>query len=469
MIYQPVWYVLPYLYTRTTGLLSVYLQALATAFGVSDFLVSRLLLPTSLEPEDLAVGNAGLVSRRDHFVVTQPRPSLNAARWMKVVTRPNPLTAVTGKSADAPSGADYVVVWLPKRRDIVNKTIDVYFSRLNQHRPVLTRDTFEKDLDALYDGTGTYDPGFLCSFYFVLALGTSCECNGRIPGAEQDSDGTSQSLSDSVTQEEFFDNALAIKQELSVSLSSLQALILLHSYLYIEVRPSSNHAVRPVRLNSLQRPGRTLWRLVGSLVRLALELGLHLDPCDDNDGPEAYTQEECRLRVRLWTVILILDRHTSIVLGRPLAVAPFHASTFKPSGNPAEGLSDYFALSAAVSEIQADIICSLYMPTRQSADSFMRHATRILTLMQETRRQLPESHALYFGGTEDWSTENRPSLVLDMPMNERLNLLNILGTRVLLLRALFSSKKIPFSPRLKALTDGASQVYPESSLGLTSL
>jgi hypothetical protein len=160
---------------------------------------------------------------------------------MKVATRRNralPLAVATTGSDDAPSDADHVAVWLPKRRDIVDKTVDVYFSRLNQHRPVLTRDMFERELNALYDGIGTYDPGFLCSFYFVLALGMSCEHNSHVSGAKQPSDDVSQSLSDSVTQQESFDNALAIKQELSVSISSLQALILLHSYLYIEVRLS---------------------------------------------------------------------------------------------------------------------------------------------------------------------------------------------------------------------------------------
>jgi hypothetical protein len=191
-------------------------------------------------------------------------------------------------------------------------------------------------------------------------------------------------------------------------------------------------------------------------VRLALELGLHLDPYDDSKGPKDYTQAECHLRARLWTIILVLDRCTSIVLGRPLAVAPFQPSMLRSSSGLIEGLSDYFVSSTAVSEIQADIVNSLYIPTRQSTDSTTRHTTRILMCMQETRRQLPDNCALYLGGTEDWSTEKRTSLVLDMPINERLILLNILGTRVMLLRALFSFKEMAFSFRQKALTDGAS-------------
>jgi hypothetical protein len=126
---------------------------------------------------------------------------------------------------------------------MLDKIVDVYFMRLNHHRPVFMRNTFEKNLDALYDGTAPHDPGFVCSVYLILALGTLSELNNRVSGAEKEgkppvSGAPLKKLmpADWPSQEEFFDLALAVKPELRVTLSSLQALILLHWYLYTEVR-----------------------------------------------------------------------------------------------------------------------------------------------------------------------------------------------------------------------------------------
>lgn len=207
-----------------------------------------------------------------------------------------------------------------------------------------------------------------------------------------------------------------------------------------------------------QRQGRTLWRLVGSLVRLAIELGLHHDPTtvvtEDNPDTPTFTEEECQLRIRLWAIILVHDRGTSILLGRPLAIAPSDSNTPRPSRATGNEISEHFVLSGPISEIQADIINSLYAPTRQTADSIMRHATRIIKSMYEFRRQLPESYMWYFSGTDEWSSERKTKLVQDITADEGLTLLKIGITRILLLRALFSSKELPFHSRLSALIDG---------------
>lgn len=212
-----------------------------------------------------------------------------------------------------------------------------------------------------------------------------------------------------------------------------------------------------------QRQGRTLWRLVGSLVRLAIELGLHHDPAtfhqvnpNDPSGPPVpqFSEEECQLRIRLWGIVLIHDRGTSILLGRPLAIAPSDSNTPRPSRGKGSDVSDHFVYSGPVAEIQADIINSLYAPTVQSAYSIIRHASRIIKSMVELRRQLPESYKWYFGGTDDWSTERRTKLVQEITEDQGLTLLKIGITRILLLRALFSSQEMPYNQRLRALVDG---------------
>lgn len=127
---------------------------------------------------------------------------------------------------------------------MVSAVVDVYFARLNIHRPVLSRASFQRSLDELYKGGPiALDPGFVCSVYLVLALGTLSELNDRINTRHNQGQGIPIGPSvyaevmpaDWPTSEELFERALAVKPDLRVTLSSLQALILLHWYLYTEV------------------------------------------------------------------------------------------------------------------------------------------------------------------------------------------------------------------------------------------
>jgi hypothetical protein len=114
---------------------------------------------------------------------------------------------------------------------------------------------------------------------------------------------------------------------------------------------------------------------------------------------------------------MVHDRGTSILLGRPLAIAPYDSNTPRPThglkGQNAD-FSEHFLLPHPIAEIQADIINSLYAPSRQSAETIMRHASRIIKSMLEFRRQLPDSYKWYFGGTEDWPLKRRQKLVQDI-------------------------------------------------------
>jgi hypothetical protein len=201
-----------------------------------------------------------------------------------------------------------------------------------------------------------------------------------------------------------------------------------------------------------QRQGRTLWRLVGSLVRLSIELGLHHDPTAQK---ATFTEEEALLRIRLWGIVMVHDRGTSILLGRPLAIAPFDSNTPHPTRSKnGHDFSEHFLLSHPIAEIQADIINSLYTPTKQTGDTLMRHATRIIKSMVEFRNRLPESYTHYFGGTDDWPLERKTKLVQDITEDQGLTLLKIGISRILLLRALFSSRELSYEQRRKALVDG---------------
>jgi hypothetical protein len=166
--------------------------------------------------------------------------------------------------------------------------------------------------------------------------------------------------------------------------------------------------------------------------------------------------------MRLWAIVLVHDRGTSILLGRPLAIAPTDSNTPHPtrSANRHSDFSEHFELSNPVADIQADIINSLYTPGHQGGDSIMRNATRIIRSMLEFRKSMPEKYRYYFGGTGDWPLEKKSKLVQDITENEGLTLLKIGIARILLLRALFSSKELSYSQRHKALVDGeVSRLY----------
>lgn len=175
-----------------------------------------------------------------------------------------------------------------------------------------------------------------------------------------------------------------------------------------------------------------------------------------------FSEEEAQLRIRLWGIVMVHDRGTSILLGRPLAIAPSDSNTPHPS-RPLTGqhlgYSEHFLLSHPVAEIQADIINSLYSPSNKSADAVMRHATRIIKSMMEFRRQLPECYKYYFGGTDDWSLEKKQELVRGITEDQGLTLLKVGISRILLLRALFSLKELDYTHRSRALVDGEHNIY----------
>ncbi|KAJ7127164.1 hypothetical protein C8R44DRAFT_733798 [Mycena epipterygia] len=426
-------------------------QSLAKNFGVSADIVS-VIAANQVDKEDLAVGSSGLTSGRDRSIHEAAIPR-DPAHWLTVTVRrgSNAFANPPHIATVAPNLPGAMDIWLPKDRKMVNTIVSVYFEHLNIHRPVFARRDFDKALNDLYAGQISasvdthpqHDPGFLCSFYLILALGTLSDLNKRSVQhpIDVDDSATQQLLvkklmpPDWPEHDEFFERALSVKPDLRVTISSLQALILLHWYLYTE------------------RQGRTLWRLVGSLVRLSIELARSTQL----PSTVCFTEEECILRVKLWGIILIHDRGTSILLGRPLGIAPSDSNTPRPSRPKSSGrhddFSEHFELSHAVAEIQADIINSLYSPTRQKGDAIMRNATRVIKSMSEFRRSLPDKYQYYFGGTDDWNLEQKTKLVQEINEDEGLTLLKVGIARLLLLRALFSSTELHYEHRHKALID----------------
>jgi hypothetical protein len=214
------------------------LQALAKNFGVSAEIVNEVPLgPPPAGEEDLGVGSSELASGRDRGTSEyEPR---DKSQWFRVSLR-RPSISNPYMSPPEIKPAPSPAIWLPQDGKMVKHIVDIYFTRLNIHRPVFPRRAFESTLNALYEGqTLQVDAGYICSLYLILALGTLSELNrGATKQESATNSGTPHSklvLRDWPLPGEFFDRALSVKPDLRVAISSLQALILLHWYLYTEV------------------------------------------------------------------------------------------------------------------------------------------------------------------------------------------------------------------------------------------
>ncbi|KAG6369586.1 hypothetical protein JVT61DRAFT_14246 [Boletus reticuloceps] len=186
-------------------------------------------------------------------------------------------------------------------------------------QPVFFRSDFERRLNALYHMENVnHDPGFATLVDNGLKSPTDSPISTQklLPGEWPE-------------HYECFERALAVKPHLCVTITSLQALI---SYNGICTQRSALRVDRvlyhPILTRFTQRQGRSLWRLVGTLVRLSIELGLHHDPTSQNN---TFTEEEAQLRIRLWGIVILHDRGTSILLGRPLPIAPSDTNTPHPA------------------------------------------------------------------------------------------------------------------------------------------
>jgi hypothetical protein len=219
-------------------------QALVNTFSVA---LESLQTPPA-DTEDLAVGSGGLASGRDRNMSETFAPK-DQNKWKTLTMRRTSIAYIINVSEDEVQPAESpIAIYLPENRAFVGRIVQVYFKQLNPHRPVFARHVFEQKLAALYENRNghSHDPGFICSLYLVLALGTMCEINnavGKTPEGFKSSESSIARAIDAMpkdwpTYTDFFERALTIKPDLKVTLSSLQALILLHWYLYTEVRCS---------------------------------------------------------------------------------------------------------------------------------------------------------------------------------------------------------------------------------------
>lgn len=214
-------------------------QNLAKNFGVTEEVMEQTKVYEYVQDnEDFAVGSSGLSSGRDRRINEASLPR-EANKWIAVELPREFVETPSTMSPPLPS----IRVWLPRDRNTTKRVVNVYFERLNYHRPALDQLDFENDLNALYEGEiniQRHNQGFICTMYLVFALGTLNEVNHRA-FLDEESPVSSPTVKKKYQLEgwpdhdEFFEWGLFYKPEIQATISALQALILLHWYLYTEV------------------------------------------------------------------------------------------------------------------------------------------------------------------------------------------------------------------------------------------
>lgn len=185
-------------------------------------------------------------------------------------------------------------------------------------------------------------------------------------------------------------------------------------------------------------------------MRLAVELGLHHDPMLQTG---TFTEEESTLRVNLWHAVMIHDRGTSVLLGRPVAIGEEYFNTSAPIY--IQGVvSRHFVDSVPLNSIAADIIHSLYRAEVQPTEDVIVHSKRILVKMTHWRRTLPSDYSPFFDGTVGWPEESKQKMRNELTTEKGLTFLKYTIQRLLLLRAVFNNDEMRYDIRIKALQDG---------------
>ncbi|KAH7203100.1 fungal-specific transcription factor domain-containing protein [Fusarium redolens] len=170
--------------------------------------------------------------------------------------------------------------------------------------------------------------------------------------------------------------------------------------------------------------------LVGSALRLATVMGLHLN-IGDAYVPDPELREH---RIRVWWSVYILDRLLSSKIGLPPLISDDDISVDLPSNSPAltsEDFGDhsYFLAVVRLAKIAGNISRSLYVRTPQRG-TFLQRVARIQEELDHWKEELPEQMKLDFSRTDE--TQNHSKSIISR-LKVSFNQLFILATRPVLL------------------------------------
>ncbi|KAL5601557.1 hypothetical protein FOBRF1_009090 [Fusarium oxysporum] len=170
--------------------------------------------------------------------------------------------------------------------------------------------------------------------------------------------------------------------------------------------------------------------LVGSAMRLATVMGLHL-----NIGDTYLADPELREhRIRVWWSVYILDRLLSSKIGLPLLISDEDISVDLPSNSPALTSEDFgdhshFLAIVRLAKIAGNISRSLYVRTPQRG-TFLQRVARIREELDHWKGELPDQVKADFSRTDE--TEDHSQSAISR-LKVSFNQLFILATRPALL------------------------------------
>ncbi|KAL1893047.1 hypothetical protein Sste5346_006728 [Sporothrix stenoceras] len=290
---------------------------------------------------------------------------------------------------DDEDGEADMLEMLPRRRE-ADRLVGLYWRYVDPLYPFLERSTWTPAYEALFDrfdndendnGDGNTSPShnvaddrvFISTLNIIFALSTQLSEGWPPPSCTTASSSEPQSQANKRHQKQqyhqqqqrilrqrerrcrfYFARAQKLLQsslwETAGSLATVQFLLLASQY-----------------LQSTNSPHQT-WMVVGSTIRTAQSLGLHL-PGDDTG---ALPLAERELRRRLWHGCVLLDRMVSVTHGRPTMISselcaavplPLCATQAAERGAHYDGPSlSFFIKSVKLYEIMNQVVSTFYSP-----------------------------------------------------------------------------------------------------------
>jgi hypothetical protein len=153
-------------------------------------------------------------------------PAFRPDKWIRMVEKSYP-TSSNPSEATQYAILEATQYWLPANRLLADYLIKSYFTIFHPFRPVFFRKNIEEAVASLYEGRAHPVKGSLLTCVFVLlALATF---------AEERLGNNSNQLREWPGHSELFAAALFTNPESGLCLTTIQAHILIHQYLSIEV------------------------------------------------------------------------------------------------------------------------------------------------------------------------------------------------------------------------------------------
>lgn len=286
-------------------------------------------------------------------------------------------------------------------REAAERLMDIYFQQGNPQFPILHRPSYDLEFRRLCDR--------------VDREGGSFNTRGLTPGTSGDNRDPDRIQH---SADLYFANmAFAIASAMTTSTKSMpeqyHASAMLHmDSLFLSISLTNNRlaglkGILLLALYSIMRPAAPgVWYVLGTALRLAVDLGLHQEPAKAEKMWDALALDERR---RLFWCVYSLDRQVCVYLGRPFGLADDAIKTPFPEDVPDEYIS--------VSGIHPDGI------GKRSSRTIAIHMFRIRQLQSEIQQVLYQTSEIprRFSGLDNWRANMETRLKIwqqDVPKNK---------------------------------------------------